>query len=60
MTGTTDPEARLADAWWASLEASRQAQIYRWIAGREGALDQHPHIDGQTSILDELTNGLTP
>ncbi|MFN3600530.1 MAG: hypothetical protein ACK4UY_03970 [Dietzia sp.] len=49
----TDPQARLADAWWASLPPGRQAQIFRWIAGREAALD-HPQIAGQLDLLDDL------
>lgn len=55
----TSPQARLADAWWASLPPDRQAQIFRWIAGREAALD-HPPIPGQTDLLAELDHRTRP
>lgn len=47
------PTPELIDAWWAALDPGRRAQIFSWLAGREASLD-HPHIDGQTDILDEL------
>ncbi|MDV6299979.1 hypothetical protein R3P82_12750 [Dietzia maris] len=53
MAGTTDPAARLAAAWWDSLDDTRRVQIHRWVAGRDAVFD-HPPIPGQTDLLAEL------
>jgi hypothetical protein len=48
------PSPELIDAWWAALPQKRRDQVFDWLADKDDVPDEHPHIDGQTDLLDEL------